>query len=241
VRDVTGRKQAQAALERSAQEVRDLSARILNTQETERRNLALELHDELGQALTAIKISLQTRGRFAEAQRDALDAQTMQTVERTIAQVRALSLQLRPSVLDDLGLAPALEWLVAQRNQAGTAIISLHVDRPPERLPAELETAAFRIVQEALTNALRHAHAQQVSIRLGGDAYTLAPKVQDDGRGFDASALHRGMLSGKSLGLIGMQERAALVGGQLQVVASPGDGCSVEFTCPIETLELAPA
>lgn len=223
---------AEETIRRTTAEVQMLSRRVLQVQEAERRHLALELHDELGQALTAIKISLKTRDQYASAERAAIDTQIMDIVERTIGQVRAMALELRPSVLDDLGLAPALEWLVAQREQVAGLPVRLHLNRQPARLPAEIETAAFRIAQEALTNALRHSQATAIDIRLGGDDRAVQLEVIDNGKGFNAPDLQRNTLAGKSLGLIGMQERAALVSGQLTVESTPGTGCCIRFACP---------
>ncbi len=224
---------AEETIRRTTAEVQMLSRRVLQVQEAERRHLALELHDELGQALTAIKIGLKTRDQYAEVERAALDTQVMDIVERTIGQVRAMALELRPSVLDDLGLAPALEWLVAQRQQGAGMAVRLHLNTKPVRLPADLETAAFRIAQEALTNALRYSQASAIDIRLGVDGQTVQLEVIDDGKGFDAPSLQHNSLAGKSLGLIGMQERAALVGGQLTVNSSAGAGCCIRFVCPV--------
>jgi signal transduction histidine kinase len=232
---------AEETIRRTTAEVQMLSRRVLQVQEAERRHLALELHDELGQALTAIKISLKTREQYADAERPALDAQVMDIVERAIRQVRAMALDLRPSVLDDLGLAPALEWLVAQRQHLAGVNIGLKVSRPQTRLPADIETAAFRIAQEALTNALRHAQPGSIEIHLDGDAKEMRLEVIDDGKGFEAASVQSGALAGKSLGLIGMQERAALVGGQLSVVSSPGAGCCIGFVCTFAPQTALPA
>ena len=158
-------------------------------QEAERRLLARELHDELGQALTAVKISLHTaRLQPDRASLDAVLGDTMGVVNQALAQVRSMSLQLRPSILDDLGLEAAVRWLLkGPAHQAGVAA-TVQIDLPTERLPRALETTCFRILQESLTNIGRHAGATAVDVRLAAADGALRLTVADNGAGFDVAA-----------------------------------------------------
>jgi signal transduction histidine kinase len=216
--------------------LQSLSQQLIQAQETERRRLARELHDEIGQALTAVKINLQA------AQRDMSKAtvpveDSVGIVERTLQQVRQISLDLHPSLLDDLGLVAALRWYVdrhAQRTGLTAQFISEPID---ERPSVEIETACFRVVQEALTNIARHAHARSFCVELrqrpGAD---LAPEIElvvrDDGIGFDVQGKMIDAAHGKSLGLLGIQERAMLLGGHVQIDSAPGDGTTIRAWFP---------
>lgn len=229
-RDETDRRRADERIREYADQLRFLSRRLLQVQEEERRHLARELHDEIGQLLTGVKLSLETVTRVpAERVAEAL-SESKNQVQNLIAQVRKLSLDLRPSLLDDFGLRPTLEWLF-ERYAAQTGI---HVDSTLEdlecRFPPEVETAAFRIVQEGLTNVARHASAKAVSVRLWHDEARLFAQVADEGQGFDLAAAR--LRSGSS-GLSGMQERAALLGGRLVVRSEPGCGTVLTAEIPL--------
>lgn len=240
MRDVTERKQAQAAQQEHMQQLQGLSRRVLAAQETERRRVAHELHDELGQYLTAIKINLQTS--HAPGGDDALarNEGNIKIVEDAIQQVRRLAAALRPSVLDDLGLVPALKWMAEQNAARGQITIRCHSQMADVRLLPEIETACFRIAQEALTNILRHAGCQSVDIHLFVRVDNLVLVIQDDGRGFDVAAALLRARGGNSLGVIGMQERASLIGGLLSLESRPGRGSQLTLECPLH-LALAPA
>ena len=229
---VTARKQAEEALRESSSQLQTLSRRVLEAQEVERRRLARELHDELGQALTAIKINLQARDRLKNQTPAELDAENLRIVEETLQQVRRLALALRPSMLDDLGLGPALRWMAEQQVERGGFAVQFGADFPDIRLAPELETACFRIAQEALTNIARHAHAKRVVIELRHEGDTLRMTVQDDGCGFDVAVAHERAKAGDSVGVLGMQERAALIGGQIEIVSAPKQGTTVRARFP---------
>lgn len=229
--------QADAKLLTNARQLQALSRRLLEAQEFERRRVAMELHDELGQSLTAIKINLQLTARFKDRSPDELNAENIRIVEDALHQVRRLATGLRPSMLDDLGLSPALQWIseiIAARS--GFAVHFCPEDMP-QRLAADIETACFRIVQEALTNISRHAKAQRVTITLRRDADTMLLCVQDDGCGFDLAAMRERAMQGASLGVLGMQERAMLIGGQLEIDSASGQGSLVQLSCPWRTQE----
>ena len=227
--------QAEAKLLITTRQLQALSRRVLEAQEQERRRVALELHDELGQSLTAIKINLQLGERFKDQAPADLYQENIRIVEDALQQVRTLATALRPSMLDDLGLAPALKWMAEQSASRGGFEVQFFHERTLHRLAPEIETACFRIAQEALTNISRHAHASQVQIKLCRDQTDMVLTVTDDGQGFDTAAMRERAATGASLGVLGMQERATLLGGQLEIRARPGEGSTVELRCPWRT------
>ena len=223
---------AETDLRTSARQLKALSQHVLQVQELERRRVAVELHDELGQSLTAIKINLQLSARLKDQPLAELNQESIRIVEDALMQVRRLATTLRPSMLDDLGLAPALKWIAEQNaGRAGFAVNFHHV-RAQSRLAPDIETACFRIVQEALTNIVRHAQANRVEISLRREEDTMLLTVQDDGCGFDIAAMHQRAMQGGSLGVLGMQERASLIGGQLLMQSVAGKGSTVQLSCP---------
>lgn len=228
---------AEIKLLNTTRQLKALSRRVLEVQEQERRHVALELHDELGQSLTAIKINLQLGARLKDKPQEELNQENIRIVEDALQQVRRLATTLRPSMLDDLGLAAALQWITEQSaNRSGFAVKFHHVRSQP-RLAPDIETACFRIVQEALTNIARHAQAKQVDIRLECDDGQLVLRISDDGCGFNLEEMQTRALAGNSTGVLGMQERATLVGGQLTIASSPGNGSTVLMCCPWRTHE----
>ncbi|MBV5299203.1 MAG: response regulator [Rhodoferax sp.] len=224
--------QAEARLLNTTRQLKALSRRVLEAQELERRRVAIELHDELGQSLTAIKINLQLSERFKDQSPVDLNQENIRIVEDALQQVRRLATALRPSMLDDLGLSPALNWIAQQTAQRGGFLVNFHDERMQARLAAEIEIVCFRIVQEALTNVTRHAQPSEVNISLSRDGLDLLLSVQDDGLGFDLPTMRERAVAGGSLGVLGMQERATLVGGQLDIDSAPGHGTTVLFRCP---------
>ncbi len=234
--EIRERRLAQQALQHSTVQLRALSRRVLETQEAERRRVARELHDELGQSLTAIKIQLQSRqfGRVADdgADGDMRDA-SIQIVDHAIDQMRRIALGLRPSVLDDLGLAPALRWLADEATTRSPLIVQVQGGQNHARIDPHCETVCFRIAQEALTNAVRHGGATRVVLQLRIDDDKVWLQIDDDGAGFDVEAALQFASHGGSMGLLGMRERARLAGGVLEIVSGPGRGTSVRLTCPL--------
>jgi len=231
--NVTTHRQTEDELRQQTLQLKALSNRVLEVQEAERRRLAVELHDELGQSLTAIKINLQSSMRFKGQSLEDQNAENIRIIEDALQQVRRLALALRPSLLDDLGLMPALNWIGEQSSSRGGFVVKCHSVRLQDRLAPEIETACFRIVQEALTNISRYANASKVDIQLLRDGEMLVLEIRDDGRGFDVSAMREGALAGGSLGLLGMEERATLIGGQLSIESRPGHGSLLRMTCPL--------
>ncbi|MFH7243462.1 MAG: PAS domain S-box protein [Spirulina sp.] len=217
------------------QRLQELSTQLLDAQESERRWLAQELHDEVGQALTAVKLNLQRLQRLMASDSDSAQAileDGLHLADGALQQVRNLSLDLRPSLLDDLGLVPALRWYVSRHADRTGLAETLICDLQMPPLPAATETACFRIVQEALTNIARHAQARQATVRLARSDQYLRLTIQDDGVGFDSQAANHRQ-GGTSLGLLGMAERAQHIGGQLSITARPGQGTTVELQAPL--------
>jgi two-component system sensor histidine kinase UhpB len=228
-RDVT---ELRAARERLQQ----LSRRLLEVQEAERKHLARELHDDIGQALTALKLNLEAlqRGRDGEALA-ARVGEALETTRHTIERVRQLSLNLRPLQLDDLGLAAALRSHLDRQAALGRVTPHVEILEVPARLPAEVETACFRVAQEAINNIVRHARAGNVWLRLGVAGGRLELSVRDDGAGFDVEAAQRRAASGVSLGVVSMEERVALAGGSFRIQSAPGQGTVVVASFPVAT------
>lgn len=231
VRDVTESRRIQQEMADSRQRLRDLAAQGDAMREYERKNIAREVHDELGQVLTALRMDLTYAGmKFGAADADLLDRlQGMRVlVDRAIQGVRNVASNLRPSALD-MGLIPALEWLSGEFRRHAGIPCSLEVDTPTVDMPEHRAIGLFRIVQESLTNVSRYAHAKSVQVKLRQDAGQLVLQVRDDGQGFDAAASARG----GSFGLLGMQERALALGGELTVHSTIGDGTTITARVPL--------
>jgi PAS domain S-box-containing protein len=230
-RDITERKRAQEALQ-------IYSRRLIEAQEAERQSLARELHDEIGQVLTAVRINLQSiqSSRRKDQSLPQVD-ESIVIVDEALGRIRDLSLELRPSLLDDLGLASALRWYVdryGQRTGIVAEVLCSFEDRG--RLPRELETECFRIAQEALTNIVRHAQAKRVCVRVDGGLDTLVLTITDDGIGFDSENLLRTGSAATTLGLRGMIERATAMNGKIEIVSSPGNGTEVHARFPLKRI-----
>ena len=240
IRDITKRKQAEGKLKDSRQRLQVLSRRLVEAQETERRHLARELHDEIGQSLTVIEMNLQALLISPDA--DALAPrlkESLQVVEHVQEQVHDLSLNLRPSMLDDLGLEPALLWLT--KRQAALAGLQAEVRADPmeQRLDPMIETECFRIAQEALTNVVKHAKARTVTVELTQSDEQLHLWVRDDGVGFDVAGARERAVGGASLGVLSMEERTALAGGGIEYRAAPGHGTEVHAWFPLKWADTA--
>jgi signal transduction histidine kinase len=210
----------------------------MEAQEVERRSLARELHDQVGQSLTAVKINLeaiQRVGRMTPFARRLEESIGM--VERVLDQVRNLSLDLRPSMLDDLGLVAALRWYADRHCRRAGLTLSFTADHAELRLPGAIEVACFRIAQEALTNVVRHARATQVTIDVWPGAGKIHLVVWDDGVGFDVAVAYDAARGGQSAGLLGMRERATLCGGYLEIDAAPTRGTRVRAEFPLPPLD----
>ncbi|MFP3879741.1 MAG: MEDS domain-containing protein [Dehalococcoidia bacterium] len=214
-------------LTEAEQKIRALSQRLLDVQEKERRELGHALHDEVGGNLTALKLAVnRARRRHSEVAARALE-EADQIIDELIDQIRFISHSIRPSVLDDYGLLEALRWYLERyQERTGVAINFTH-DRLETRLPPQIETAAYRIVQEALTNAVRHSGARSIDVGLSEQDGLLMISVTDDGRGFDPSKITSGT------GIAGMQDLAELAGGSLSVVSGLGEGTWISCGLPV--------
>ncbi len=219
---------AAVAVDLSERVSRDALRQVVEAQELERKRLARELHDETGQALTSILLGLKDLEQSIETEEGlAAVALLRELVVSTLQDVRRLAVELRPSALDDFGLVPALERLAETHGQKAGIEVDLVANIGNERLPHDVETALYRIVQEALTNIAKHAEASRISIVVARKGNAATVVVEDDGQGFDPAS------SGGGLGLVGMRERVALLGGRLTVEASAGAGTTVAAEVPL--------
>jgi signal transduction histidine kinase len=209
-----------------------LSRKLVEVQETERRHLARELHDEIGQSLTAILYRLEAVKTSRVNPNGILD-EAIGITDRTMQSVRNISLDLHPSLLDEAGLPETLRWYIDRMVRGDTLEVGLSVTPLPEKLPLDVRNACFRIVQEALTNVVRHAEARHARVQIRSSGSRLEVAVWDDGRGFEVEEAYGRARIGGSLGILGMQERAELLGGELVFVSSPGVGTTVKAWLPL--------
>lgn len=220
---------AAVAVDLSERVARDTLRRVFEAQELERRRLALELHDETGQALTSVLLGLRAvEEARSEDELRASVASLRELVIGTLHDVRRLAVELRPKVLDDFGLVPALERLTIGFEEQTGIDVDLESRLGGERLPSEVETALYRIVQESLTNIVKHARAEKVSILLTEKNRRVTAVIEDDGRGFSPDEQRAG-----GLGLVGMRERLALLGGRLEIESSLGAGTALVVEVPL--------
>jgi two-component system sensor histidine kinase UhpB len=232
--DVTELRMAELAMQEYAARLKTLSRRVVEVQEEERRHLARELHDEIGQVLSAIGINLQAVvGVCDDSARSRLE-ESIRIVDDAIQTVRNLSLDLRPSMLDDLGLISTLRWYADRQAQRSGFILHFNAQSSFARLPAEVETACYRVVQEALTNVIRHARARQAWLDYSEDESEVRLLIRDDGVGFDTAAVRQRILEGASFGVLGMQERVTLLGGRFEIDSIPAQGTTILVRIPVE-------
>jgi PAS domain S-box-containing protein len=258
VTNITDRKDAEEALQRARSELeqrvrertrelasanhslRRLSRQVLEVQETERRRIARELHDEIGQALTGVKMMLETASLRNDARGPKEAAgipplfEERALIEDTLNRVRDLSLDLRPAMLDSLGLLPTLLWRFETYTRQTSIQVEFHHTRLDQRFAADIETGAYRIVQEALTNVARHAEVDVVRVQAKATKDKLRIFVIDEGRGFEAN---EAIAAGLSTGLASMRERATLLGGAFLVSSTPDAGTTIEVELPLSVGE----
>ena len=217
-----------------------LAARVVQAQEEERRRIARELHDEVGQLLTGAKLSQEMLVADLPAELTELRERALENVDlidATMDVVRKLSLDLRPAALDELGLRAALEWHI-ERYQHRTGLqVTLRQEAFPSQLPDPLATAVYRIIQEALTNVARHASAESIVVEVACAGRSLCVQVTDDGCGFDAATVLRTGLAEGHFGLVGLQERAMLLGGKARIESAPGKGTRIAVELPLPECE----
>jgi PAS domain S-box-containing protein len=231
LRDITARKRAERELRESREQLRQLSASLQAVREEEKARIARELHDELGQALTGLKMDLaQLVTQLTPEQQGAIgQANAMKTlIESTVASVRRIATELRPLMLDDLGLVATIEWLVNDFSRRTGIAVDLNLPEAEFEVDPELSTALFRVLQESLTNVVRHADADHVRVTLSGSDHDVRLTVHDNGKGISGS--HEN--APKTFGLLGMRERASMLGGELAVESNPGAGTSIVMIVP---------
>jgi PAS domain S-box-containing protein len=233
--DITERNAATRALKHAFAELRLLSSRLLNAQEDERRTIANELHDEIGQALTAVNLKLHMLGKqVAKGTASAADVEScMEIADLALTQVRNLSVDLRPPQLDLMGLEAALQWLLHSRADASALDTHLIAQLAAQGRNPQIDITCFRIVQEALSNVIKHAHARHlwVSAKQAGDVLEL--QIEDDGTGFNYDEAKAKASRGTSVGLLSMQERVELMGGSFSLVSRLGGGTTIRALIPL--------
>jgi PAS domain S-box-containing protein len=240
-RDITERKEADGERQQLFQDVVDsqaklkaLSSELVKTQERERHSISRDLHDDVGQELSAVSYLLEhlkTKAEETGYQDDLGKALAM--LDGTLQKVRDISLDLRPAMLDTLGLAATIRWFIGRQRELGKLNIDMDDADLVERPPAEVEIVCFRIVQEAITNIIRHAKAGKVDVELSESENELQLLVRDDGKGFDVEQALSAASAGKSLGLLGMQERAELVGGRIELASKHAQGTEIHAYFPL--------
>jgi len=224
-------------IEKAGHELRRLSQQLVHAQEEERKALSHELHDEVGQTLTALRIelgNLDEAGELSAGRSKERLAETKQLAEQALRTVRDMAMGLRPAMLDELGLIPALQWQGREHSRRTGIPVSLEVEGGVDELPEEYRTCVYRVVQEALTNIAKHASARKILIGIAARRDVLSISVKDDGVGFDTQAPSRG-----GLGLLGMAERVKKLGGNLEVISQPGMGSSILAQMPLKEVTVA--
>lgn len=224
-------------LERSRLLTERLTQQVISAQEEERRRIARELHDETAQSLATMALyvdtTLQNTASLSPEVKRCLH-NLHDLIDRSLQGVRTIIADLRPSLLDDLGLAAALRWQVVNRLEEAGVRVDLQVRGEGRRLSPVIETALYRVLQEAINNILKHAQASYVEIDLDlSEPDHVSARLEDNGQGFDPECLNASPRTGRGMGLFGMQERANLVGGMLQIDSAPGDGTEIRITIPL--------
>jgi PAS domain S-box-containing protein len=239
LRDVTERLRAEEALRESKEELRELALASHSVREQEKSRIARELHDELAQSLTALKMDVAwLRERFPAG--DGPMSKKLSDIDsllnNTVAATRRISADLRPLVLDDLGLVPAVEWLVQKFTERNGIPCELAIGAPDLELGDPHASAVFRILQESLTNAARHARASRIEVSIERSDGVVALRVRDNGRGFSPDDPRKP----GSFGLMGLRERAYLLGGEVNIASEPGRGTTIEVRIPLESRTVQP-
>lgn len=231
IRNIAAARNGEKFLRTSTDQLRDLNARVNSIREEERARIAREIHDELGQALTVLKLELVDIEQTAGAGCVQKKVQSLiGQVDGTIDLVRHIASELRPSILDHFGLKAAIKWQVAQlEKRTGLQIRVKAEDEDESDLPGHIATAAFRVVQEAMTNVIRHAQASAVEIVVDETSTQLRISIMDNGKGMTAQQVS----DGKSLGILGMKERLSHLGGRLRIASPAGKGTRLDIVIPI--------
>jgi signal transduction histidine kinase len=230
--DVTEQIIAENALVKAYEDYKELATKVETIREQERTHMAREIHDELGQQLTGLKMDITWINKKIKTDDSALQERindTVSLIDKTVITVRRLSSELRPSILDDLGLIAAMDWQNEEFMRRSEIKAIFTSSAPAIQVNSEIATALFRIFQECLTNVMRHAKATEVNTNISVDNRTLRLEVADNGIGFDEAQVK----DKKTLGLLGMQERVALINGTCQIKGAKNNGTSVIITVPL--------
>jgi signal transduction histidine kinase len=226
-------KKAELGQQRAAdaeRELRRLSQQLVKAQEDERRSLSRELHDQVGQQITALRVEIANLGRIAPGEKDTYTAHLREAkglAEQTMKTVRDLAMGLRPSILDDFGLGPAIEWQAREFSRRTGVPADVHIEGSLNGLTESDRTSLFRIVQEALTNITKHASASEIRITLTAGEQGVMLKVEDNGKGMDPQNAR-----GRGLGLVGIEERAREMGAAFSLLSQPGQGTAIQVSIP---------
>lgn len=230
--DITIRKKAEQELEESYKAIRKLTEHLQNIREEERAHIAREIHDELGQQLTVLKMDISWINKKMGIQDETVKARMKELLvmlDETVRSVRRISSELRPSLLDDLGLTAAMEWQLTEFEKRFQIKTHFKPDDTEIKLPESMKTGLFRIFQESLTNVARHSKAKKVTVTLHIENGSIVLSVADNGVGFDK----QNTIGKKSLGVLGMQERTSMIGGTYDISGKPGKGTRVVVTIPL--------
>jgi two-component system, NarL family, sensor histidine kinase UhpB len=230
-RDISERKAAESELIKSRAQLRDLSNYLQSIREAERARISRELHDELGQTLTALKMELgwlKDRLPLEPTMLRTRIDRLVQIVDHSVTDLQRIASDLRPMILDELGLASAIQWLTQNFSERSSLSIELSFERTDVVYSKEVSTAAFRIVQEALTNIVRHSGAASARIIARHSSDELQLDISDDGRGMDVARSRR-----EHLGVVGMSERAHMLGGSMEIDSAPGRGTRISVRLPL--------
>jgi len=231
IRDISEQKRGAEMLRASGEQLRDFAARLEKVREEERSRVARELHDELGQLLTILRLDLSwVEGKLGRSELRRKMKGIIAHVDDTIGRVRRISAELRPSILDDLGLGPAIEWQASEIQRRTGIRIQVMSNADSATLPKEATAATFRVVQEALTNVIRHARASRVRVKLKSQDHALMISIEDNGKGITEAQI----TDVKSLGIVGMKERIARIGGEFNIFSEPDKGTRLDMIIPAQ-------
>jgi signal transduction histidine kinase len=233
-RDITEKKKAEDLLKKSYKDIRRLATHLEQVREDERIRIARDLHDELGQQLTVLKLDISWMRKKISGKEEMIQqkiTELLSTVDNTIKTVRRISTELRPSVLDDLGLVAAMEWQSNEFEKRTGIETNLNSEIKELKLPVKIATGLFRIFQESLTNVARHADATSVNALLGIENGKIRMQIVDNGKGFDQQTIE----NKKTLGILGMRERAKIMGGEYSIESLHGRGSVIEVKVPISS------
>jgi PAS domain S-box-containing protein len=234
IRDITARNYVERELTEAKERCQTLSGSLLRIMEDQRRHIARELHDEIGQQLTVLRLNLLNVRQLSDSKECQKPLnENLAIIESLLQSVRNLSLELRPSILDDLGLVAALRWYVNRLEQETGRTIDFVADLISCRFAPDIENVCFRVAQEALINAIKHSKAKKVGIELRQTENSLQLTIFDDGVGFDAKSALEQAKMGLSFGLLGMQERVSLIGGRITIESTPGNGARIKAYVPL--------